>query len=370
MLSPCYSAPISNPEPFSNVSPFPSPPLSVDQELSIAVTKVINAFEDHEAGYPDSSQLEFQLKRQEYWEVLNYLEQNHSLKGWVDCKLHYNYDPTAELLEIRMPTRTHEILTVRIADEIKRSIHQFSTQCVLPSALPAFLDVIENLSSSDIFSPDDPDHKRCPDASFSHPDDQYPGIVIETSYSQRARNVEKGADEYIMISNGNIKMVICFDVEYRPNNQQVDTVSLWRPMHGQDQEGLFLRTECILDREPFRDATTKIPINPNHALTIPLNAFADTATLLANSIPLTDHATTIVTISFLTLANHVTAAQEWDIRRRNLAGRIAPTIVGERKRRRSSTPPEIMTREDERAWRQKERLSEKKAEQEDESWEE
>jgi hypothetical protein len=148
-----------------------------------------------------------------------------------------------------MPTRIHEILTVRIADEIKSSIRQFSIQCVLPSALPAFLDAIENLSSSDIFALDDPDHKRCPDASFSHPDDQYPGIVIETSYSQKVRNVEKGADEYIMMSNGNIMMVICLDVEYRSNNQQVDTLSLWRPMHGRDQKGPFLYTECILDRE-------------------------------------------------------------------------------------------------------------------------
>ncbi|KAI9860739.1 MAG: hypothetical protein M1813_005662 [Trichoglossum hirsutum] len=269
-----------------------------------------------------------------------------------------------------MPTTAHELITVRIVDEIKSSIHQFSTQCVLPSALPAFLDVIENLSSSDIPALNDSDHKRCPDAAFSHPDDQYPGIVIETSYSQRVRNVEKAADEYIMMSNGNIKMVICFDVEYRPNNQQVDTVSLWRPMRGQDQEGPFLCTECILDREPFRDATTKIPINPNRALTIPLNAFAATTTLLAHSIPLTDHATTIVTIPFLALANHVTAAQEWDIRRRNLAGTMDPTIVGERKRRRPSTPPETMTRGDERAWKRKERLSEKKAEDEDESWEE
>jgi hypothetical protein len=47
-----------------------------------------------------------------------------------------------------------------------------------------------------------------------------------------------------------------------------------------------------------------------------------------------------------------------------------PTIVGERKRRRPSTPPETMTRGDERAWKRKERLSEKKAEDEDESWEE
>ncbi|KAI9787509.1 MAG: hypothetical protein M1839_000039 [Geoglossum umbratile] len=161
----------------------------------------------------------------------------------------YNYDPRTGLLEIYIPTTVQKLNTTRIADEIKSHIQQFSAQCTLPSALPAFLGVIENMSSSDIFAHDDPDHKRSPDAAFSHPDDQFPGIVIESSYLQAARKVEKRADEYIMMSNGNIKMVISLDVEYRPNNQQVDTVSVWQPVRGQDQEGPFLTAECILDRE-------------------------------------------------------------------------------------------------------------------------
>ena len=91
MLPPCYSTTISNTRPFSDVLPLPSPPLSVEEvshkELSTAATKVVDAFQHHEDGCLDRSQLEFRLERQEYREVLDYLERNYSLKGWVDCKL-------------------------------------------------------------------------------------------------------------------------------------------------------------------------------------------------------------------------------------------------------------------------------------------
>jgi hypothetical protein len=47
---------------------------------------------------------------------------------------------------------------------------------------------------------------------------------------------------------------------------------------------------------------------------------------------------------------------------------IDSEVVGERKRRRASTPPETLTREDERVWKKKEKLSKRKAELEDGTW--
>ena len=91
MLSPYYSTIISNPQPFSDVPSLPSLPLSVEktsaEKLSTAATKVVEAFQRHEDNCLDRSQLKFQLKRQEYQEVLDYLKRDHSLKSWVDCKL-------------------------------------------------------------------------------------------------------------------------------------------------------------------------------------------------------------------------------------------------------------------------------------------
>ena len=95
--------------------------------------------------------------------------------------IRYNYKPEAGLLEVCMPTKTHDLFTIHIVKEIESYIHQFSTQCA-PFVLPAFLDVIENESTNDIFGSDDYKHKRSLDAAFSHPNDQYPRIVIEISY--------------------------------------------------------------------------------------------------------------------------------------------------------------------------------------------
>lgn len=64
----------------------------------------------------------------------------------------------------------------------------------------------------------------------------------------------------------------------------------------------------------------------------------------------------------------MTEVQEWDIKKRNFTGVIDSEVVGERKRRRASTPPETLTREDERVWKKKEKLSKRKAELEDGTW--
>jgi len=113
-----------------------------------------------------------------------------------------------------MPTTVHESLTADVTIKIKHSIQQFSAQYALPSTFPVFLNTIKYMASSDIYAYDDPHYKQSPDAAFSHPGDQFPGIVIETSYSQKAESVEKQADEYVIMSNGNINIVIGFDVEY------------------------------------------------------------------------------------------------------------------------------------------------------------
>ncbi|KAH0544584.1 hypothetical protein FGG08_001233 [Glutinoglossum americanum] len=357
-LSPCYST-ISSPQPFSNGPSPPSPPPSVErtspEELSTASAKVVQAFRDHQDSCLDRGRLELQLERQEYQELLGYLERDYLLRGYVNDKIRYDYDPAASLLQVRMPTPPHDLFTAKIVQEIISRINQFSAQHTPPSALPAFLNAIENESTSDIYDYEDSTHKRSPDSAFSHPDDLFPGIVIETSYSQKAKRVEKLADEYVMMSNGSIKMVIGFDVNYPSDNgPRVDTISTWRPAHGQDQEGLFLQTETILNHEPFRNSETGTPINPNRTLVIPLSAFASDSTLI-NSIPLIDHTTAVVTIPFLTLAHHLEVAHERWAQKRDSVGKMNHLATGERKRRRSSTPPDQISEGDERAWERKER---------------
>lgn len=42
----------------------------------------------------------------------------------------------------------------------------------------------------------------------------YPGIVIQTSFSQKRKDLPKLAEDYILGSIGNITVVIGLDIEY------------------------------------------------------------------------------------------------------------------------------------------------------------
>jgi hypothetical protein len=92
MLSHCCSTTISEYQPFLDTPLLSSlPPLAGEtlaKKLSAAATRVVEAFRRHKDGCLDRSQLfQLELKRQEYQEVLDYLEQDYSLKSWVDCKI-------------------------------------------------------------------------------------------------------------------------------------------------------------------------------------------------------------------------------------------------------------------------------------------
>lgn len=69
--------------------------------------------------------------------------------------------------------------------------------------------------------------ERCPDGQFQHRQAALPGVVIEVSYSQDGKDLEKLAWEFIWRSNGDIKAVVGFDL----NQTKASTVSLWRPTY-------------------------------------------------------------------------------------------------------------------------------------------
>jgi hypothetical protein len=72
-------------------------------------------------------------------------------------------------------------------------------------------------------------HRREPDAQFQHRDAEYPGVVLEVSYSQDGKDLKKLAWDYIQYSNGDIKVVIGIDIKY--SNTKEATLSVWRPRY-------------------------------------------------------------------------------------------------------------------------------------------
>jgi hypothetical protein len=65
-----------------------------------------------------------------------------------------------------------------------------------------------------------------PDASFRHLHAEYPGVVLEVSYSQKRKDLPRLAHDYIVQSNGNIKIVVGLDIEYQGSKKA--TLSVWR----------------------------------------------------------------------------------------------------------------------------------------------
>lgn len=144
-----------------------------------------------------------------------------------------------------MPTPVHELVSTSLANEINEQL-----QCVAKKGGRAgeFAAQIVNAGSSRILlaeiAKDNTPLQRQPDAQFQNENAVYPGLVVEISYSQDGKNLDKLAWQYIQGSNGNIRAVIGIDIGY---GAKASTVSLWRPYYyreeGDELETLDVRRE-------------------------------------------------------------------------------------------------------------------------------
>lgn len=122
-----------------------------------------------------------------------------------------------------MLTHVHEALIQRIVPSLNRQMSLIASG-ESPSA--GFARKITSGGSATVKF-DDPDYgMHDPDASFYHSEALYPGVIIEVSYSQKRKDLPRLADEYILGSNGSIRVVVGLDVEYSGKKA---TLSVWRP---------------------------------------------------------------------------------------------------------------------------------------------
>lgn len=68
-------------------------------------------------------------------------------------------------------------------------------------------------------------------------------MIFEVSYSQKQRDLGRLADDYILGSDGNIRVVVGLDIEYQSKSKEASnkaaTLSVWRPkitLDGNTQE--------------------------------------------------------------------------------------------------------------------------------------
>jgi hypothetical protein len=123
-----------------------------------------------------------------------------------------------------MPGTLHETLESYITQEVLRQLGTIA-QGDSPSAI--FARSIETSASAEINFDDTNYGTHQPDASFQHFEAQYPGVILELSYSQKKKDLSRLANEYILGSDADIRVVIGIDVEYKGSKGA--SISIWRP---------------------------------------------------------------------------------------------------------------------------------------------
>ena len=224
----------------------PTPPPTEDDNLrSPRVSAILRAFQLHRAGKLSKSAIllwrKFALSAAEYCQLRTILQHDVSLYAYVQCKIRYDYFPRQQQLVLRMPSNLHDLYVVYVVQEIKNQLNRVGAG---ESASADFARRILHCATANI-EPLDLDYGlHSPDASFRHDASVLPGVILEVSYSQKRKDLQRLADEYILGSNRNIKVMVGLDLEY---NGYEATLSVWKPAMKAEPDGfLYLEAEQVV----------------------------------------------------------------------------------------------------------------------------
>ncbi|KAK5012936.1 hypothetical protein LTR16_001959 [Cryomyces antarcticus] len=238
--------------PVSYVNPPLTPPTS--DTSSFQVARVLRLFRSRQDGRLITKQpwTQIQLAPGEYEDIERRIEEDESFHAYVENKIRYDYDAHAQRITIRMPTTLHERFTAAVEEDI---VGQLKTIGMGLGRAAQFARDVRDVRSSRIFLASDESRssrsKREPDASFRHIDAEFPGVVVEVSYSQKREDLARLADDYLLGSDGSTRVLIGLDIEYRGSRKA--TVSMWRPQYIMNAEQEELRAVQTVQNEVFRN---------------------------------------------------------------------------------------------------------------------
>ncbi|KAJ6094458.1 hypothetical protein N7467_001971 [Penicillium canescens] len=158
-----------------------SPPPTEEKLSSTRAQVVIDFLRHHQTGQRSSPWTDYRFDPSDYAVLLRILNADKSLQCYVEDE-------------------------VRVAKEIK---HFASSRIDLP-------EEVENGEYKYT--------RREPDASFGHCRARYPGVVIQVCYSQKSRQIDRLADDYILSTDGSINTVVCLDVDYKGSKRATFSV--------------------------------------------------------------------------------------------------------------------------------------------------
>ncbi|CAG7987309.1 unnamed protein product [Penicillium olsonii] len=318
-----------------------TPPPTEHKPLSRSAQSVVTYLRLHRANHRPSSWWEIRLKPDGYLEVLGVLDADENLRGYVEDKIRYDYDPRRCCLTIRMPSPVHDTFCARIADEILKQLSQLQETDGLTAN---FAKQIQHFATSRILIPEDTHDgkhtfsKREPDASFGHWQALYPGVILEVCYSRKSKRISYLADDYILNTDGSVNVVIALYIDYQGSREA--TITTWRPEYATVNGVEEFRAAVAIEAQPFR--TNSGLATEGTALRLRLRDFA-TEDLSRGQVGL--HREILITskqlCDFLSCAE---ARQQMQTQQQCSIDRIRP---GALKRRRPQTPPEQLSSDNE-----------------------
>lgn len=153
----------------------------------------------------------------------------------MDTITRYDYDYRCQELVIRMPTGLHNTFIKNVSDDISDQLQTLAengnstTALFARSIICQFATRIEHnvgLGTTGA-RPQFGAVRNEPDLACGHKLARYSGVVIEVSYSQKAKSLSWLAENYILDSEANTRVVVGLDIEYLGSKKA--TMSVWRP---------------------------------------------------------------------------------------------------------------------------------------------
>ncbi|OAQ59075.1 hypothetical protein VFPPC_12275 [Pochonia chlamydosporia 170] len=339
-------------------SPPPTPPPTV-KKASDATARIIAKIKARRSGLSSSNEpwVSYPLSEDQYTELTQQVQSDASLRGYVNQDLRHDFIPSVGRLVFRMPTYLHEWVISSVVEEVSRQLRVIGAG---DSAAAAFARAVVARGSPTLDFTETGFGRHDPDAQFRHLDAQYPGVVMEVSYSQKQKYTPYIAEDCILGSDGDIRRVVVMDIGY-PNSKKA-TMSSWKPSVVLNEAGeLELIAEQTIVDMIFRDEEGNPNPNEEAGLTLQLRDFA-TETLSGPDL------TESIRIPASKLYSYLTEAEKNMAKLKQKQGAVRETRPWVRKRRRLETPPEELDDNREAKFRKIEEKAISQAEKDDSSY--
>ena len=263
-----------------------------------------------------------------------------------------------------MPARIYEEIAASIISDIVLQLHLISNG---GGSASIFAKSVSSSGSTTIKSNDPEISRHDPDGSFIHEKAYSPGAILKVSYSQKRKDLLRLAEDYIYGSDGNIRVVIGIDINYKDKSA---VLLMWQSQIQTNEAGeeelvahqvlsqvcshplFYLVRTYILKK--FRKENGEA--NPEAELRFHLKDFAHPSFSKHNQFGKD------ISISSEVLCSYLRKAEQAQVINKQMLTYI-PLKPGLKKRkRRSNTPPEELNTDDESHYqKQEERVTEKRS---------